>query len=43
MERERKKKGVGGWLFLVLVLAAYGITAAIEPEVARQAEWLRMP
>ena len=37
MECERKKKGVGGWLFLVLVLAAYGMTAAIEPEVARQA------
>ena len=37
MERERKKKGVGGWLFLVLVLAAYGMIAVIEPEVARQA------
>jgi len=37
MERARKKKGVGGWLFLLLVLAAYGVTGAIDAEMASQA------
>jgi uncharacterized membrane protein YraQ (UPF0718 family) len=37
MEPERKKKGVGGWLFLLLVLAAYGMTAAIDAGTAGQA------
>ena len=37
MEPERKKKGVGGWLFLLLVLAAYGVTAAIDAGTAGQA------
>ena len=30
MARVRKKKGLGGWLFLLLVLAAYIIMAAID-------------
>jgi len=37
MERARKKKGVYGWLFLLLVLAAYGVIAVIEAEMASQA------
>lgn len=37
MERERKKTGLGGWLFLLLVLAAYGVTGAIDAEMAGQA------
>ncbi len=37
MERHRKKTGLGGWLFLVLVLAAYGVTAAIDAEAANKA------
>ncbi len=37
MEREREKKGVGGWLFLLLVLAAYGVTGAIDAEIVVQA------
>jgi len=37
MERARKKKGVGGWLFLLLMLAAYGVTGAIDAEMAGQA------
>lgn len=36
MERVRKKKAVGGWLFLLLVLAAYGVTGAIDAEMAGQ-------
>lgn len=37
MERARKKKGVGGWLFLLLVLAAYGVTGVIDAELVGQA------
>jgi len=37
MERERKKTGLGGWLFLLLVLAAYGVTGAVDAETAGQA------
>jgi uncharacterized membrane protein YraQ (UPF0718 family) len=37
MDRARKKKGVGGWLFLLLVLAAYGVTGALHAEIAGQA------
>ena len=37
MERARKKKGVGGWLFLLLVLAAYGVIAVIDAETASHA------
>lgn len=37
MERERKKTGLGGWLFLLLVLAAYGVTGAVDAEMAGQA------
>lgn len=34
MQRKRK---TGGWLFLALVLAAYGATALVEPDLARAA------
>lgn len=37
MKRVRKKKGTGGWLFLLLVLAAYGVTGAIDAEIVSQA------
>lgn len=37
MESERKKTGLGGWLFLLLVLAAYGVTGAVDAEMAGQA------
>jgi uncharacterized membrane protein YraQ (UPF0718 family) len=37
MQRAREKKGVGGWLFLLLVLAAYGVAGAIDAGVASQA------
>jgi uncharacterized membrane protein YraQ (UPF0718 family) len=37
MESVWKRKGVGGWLFLLLVLAAYGVTGAIDAEMAGQA------
>ncbi|SFM73712.1 hypothetical protein [Marinobacter pelagius] len=37
MVRSKKKTGLGGWLFLALVLAAYGVTAAIDAEAASQA------
>ena len=37
MESSQKKKGVGGWLFLLLVLVAYGVTGAIDAEMAGQA------
>lgn len=37
MKRAWKKRSVGGWLFLLLVLAAYGVTGAIDAEMAGQA------
>lgn len=37
MDRQGKKTGLGGWLFLLLVLAAYGVTAAVDAETAAQA------
>jgi len=37
MEGTRQKAGVGGWLFLLLVLAAYGVTTAIDSELVGQA------
>jgi uncharacterized membrane protein YraQ (UPF0718 family) len=37
MERERKKTGLGGWLFLLLALAAYGVTGVVDTETAGQA------
>jgi uncharacterized membrane protein YraQ (UPF0718 family) len=37
MELARKKKSVGGWLFLLLVLAAYGVTGAIDAGIVGQA------
>lgn len=33
----QRGKGVGGWLFLLLVLVAYGLTAVIDGEVPRAA------
>jgi uncharacterized membrane protein YraQ (UPF0718 family) len=37
MDRERNKTGFGGWLFLLLVLAVYGVTGAISGETASRA------
>jgi len=37
MEGQRKKMGLGGWLFLLMVLTAYGVTAAVDIETAGQA------
>lgn len=37
MEGQRKKTGLGGWLFLLIVLAAYGVTGAVDAETASQA------
>ena len=37
MARVRKKKGLGGWLFLLLVLAAYIATAAVDADTAGRA------
>jgi uncharacterized membrane protein YraQ (UPF0718 family) len=41
--RERgERKGLGGWLFLVLVLIAYGLLNLVEPESTAQALTLFM-
>jgi len=37
MEQKRRKAGLGGWLFLLLVLAVYGLIGAIDTETAGQA------
>ncbi|MGD8999553.1 MAG: hypothetical protein PVF75_03990 [Granulosicoccaceae bacterium] len=37
MEQERKKRGLGGWIFLLLVLALYGMTGAVDAGMASQA------
>jgi uncharacterized membrane protein YraQ (UPF0718 family) len=37
MEGQRKRTGLGGWLFLLLVLAAYGVTGVVDAETASQA------
>jgi uncharacterized membrane protein YraQ (UPF0718 family) len=37
MEQKRKKKGLGGWLFLLSVLAVYGVIGIVDTETARQA------
>jgi uncharacterized membrane protein YraQ (UPF0718 family) len=37
MEEQGKRTGGGGWLFLLFVLAAYGVTGAVDAEVASQA------
>jgi len=37
MEREPGKAGIGNWLFLLLVIAAYGVVAVIDAETAVQA------
>jgi len=37
MARVQNKKGLGGWLFLLLVLAAYIVMAAVDAGVAGQA------
>ncbi len=37
MARVQKKKGLGGWLFLLLVLAAYVVMAAVDAGTAGRA------
>ena len=37
MARKVKHKGRGGWLFLAIVLLAYGVTAVLNPDVTMQA------
>jgi len=37
MKQKRKKTRPGGWLFLLLVLAVYGVIGVVEPETAREA------
>lgn len=37
MDPSRRKKGIGGWLFLLLVLAAYGVVGAVDAQMASQA------
>lgn len=37
MEGEQRKTGFGGWLFLLLVVATYGVIAVMDAELARQA------
>jgi len=37
MQRERQKRGCGGWLFLLMVLAAYGIAGVFDAETAQEA------
>jgi uncharacterized membrane protein YraQ (UPF0718 family) len=36
MPNEQEKKGRGGWLFLVLVLIAYGLLGLVNPEATSQ-------
>ena len=37
MEGKRNRTGLGGWLFLLSVLAAYAVTGVVDPETAGQA------
>jgi uncharacterized membrane protein YraQ (UPF0718 family) len=37
MERQRRNTGLGGWLFLLLVVVAYSATAVVDAETACQA------
>jgi len=37
MSNEQKKRGLGGWLFLVLVLLSYGLFGLVKPEATAQA------
>ncbi len=37
MPEKVKRRGLGGWLFLTLVLIAYGLLSLVEPEAAAQA------
>ena len=37
MERERKKSGIGGWVFLLLVIALYAAIAGLNAELVSQA------
>lgn len=37
MESERKKTGLGGWLFLLFVLVAYGVIGIVNFETVSQA------
>ena len=34
MPEKVKRRGLGGWLFLTLVLIAYGLLSLVEPEAA---------
>ena len=37
MSNEQKKRGLGGWLFLVLVLVGYGLFGLVKTEATAQA------
>ncbi|MDZ7802956.1 hypothetical protein [Thiohalophilus sp.] len=37
MKRVNKKRGLGGWLFLLLVVAAYGVVALVDVNTAGRA------
>ena len=37
MSNDQKKRGMGGWLFLVLVLVGYGLFGLVKPEATAQA------
>jgi len=36
MENKRSKKGFGGWIFLLIMLAIYGVIAIVDTETAGQ-------
>ena len=37
MPQKSKKKGIGGWLFLTIVLLIYGVTALFDSALALEA------
>jgi uncharacterized membrane protein YraQ (UPF0718 family) len=37
MSEKRKRRGLGGWLFLTLVVVTYGLVGLVEPEATTQA------
>jgi hypothetical protein len=37
MPEKRKRRGLGGWIFLALVLLSYGLIGLFEPEATTQA------
>jgi len=37
MNGSRKRRGLGGWIFLAIVLAIYGLAALIDPSLTGQA------